>query len=92
MNSGECHRILQTGTVRHTTCPDEVLRSRDETALTLQLVFKLPLRQTEGLLRSILVLMGLDLEALTAPRSLVAVNGSTSYWPAFLPASPFVWS
>ncbi|MFT5443074.1 MAG: transposase [Myxococcota bacterium] len=34
-----------------------------ETALTLRLVFKLPLRQTEGFLRSILSLMGIDLEA-----------------------------
>ena len=34
-----------------------------ETALTLRLVFKLPLRQTEGFLRSILSLMGVALEA-----------------------------
>jgi hypothetical protein len=34
-----------------------------ETALTLRLVFKLPLRQTEGFLRSTLSLMGIDLEA-----------------------------
>jgi transposase len=34
-----------------------------ETALTLRLVFKLPLRQTEGFLRSILSLMRVDLEA-----------------------------
>ncbi len=34
-----------------------------ETALTLRLVFNLPLRQTEGFLRSILQLMGLDLDA-----------------------------
>ena len=34
-----------------------------ETALTLRMVFHLPLRQTEGLLRSVLPLMGLDLEA-----------------------------
>jgi hypothetical protein len=34
-----------------------------ETALTLRLVLKLPLRQTEGLLRSVLSLMGVDLEA-----------------------------
>ncbi len=32
-----------------------------ETALTLRLLFHLPLRQTEGFLRSILKLMGLDL-------------------------------
>ena len=32
-----------------------------ETALTLRLLFRLPLRQTEGFLRSILKLMGLDL-------------------------------
>ncbi len=34
-----------------------------ETALTLRLGFKLPLRQAEGFLRSVLSLMGLDLEA-----------------------------
>ena len=34
-----------------------------ETALTLRLVFKLPLRQAEGFLRSILSLMGVGLEA-----------------------------
>ncbi len=33
------------------------------TALTLRLVFRLPLRQTEGFLDSLLSLMGLDLEA-----------------------------
>ena len=34
-----------------------------ETALTLRLVFRLPLRQSEGFLRSVLSLMGVDLEA-----------------------------
>ncbi len=34
-----------------------------ETALTLRLVFKLPLRQAEGFLRSVLFLMGVNLEA-----------------------------
>ncbi len=34
-----------------------------ETALTLRLVFKLPLRQAEGFLKSILSLMSVDLEA-----------------------------
>jgi hypothetical protein len=34
-----------------------------ESALTLRLVFKLPLRQTEGFLRSLLSLMGVDLDA-----------------------------
>ncbi len=34
-----------------------------ETALVLRLVFKLPLRQAEGFLRSVLSLMALDLEA-----------------------------
>jgi len=34
-----------------------------ETALTLRLVFHLPLRQTEGLLRSLFALMDLDLDA-----------------------------
>ncbi len=33
-----------------------------ETALTLRLVFKLPLRQTEGFLRSLLFLMDVDLD------------------------------
>ena len=34
-----------------------------ETALTLRLVFRLPLRQTEGFVRSILILMRTDLDA-----------------------------
>ncbi len=34
-----------------------------ETALTLRLIFRLPLRQAEGFLRSILSLMSVDLEA-----------------------------
>ena len=34
-----------------------------ETALTLRLVFRVPLRQAEGFLRSVLSLMGVDLEA-----------------------------
>ncbi len=34
-----------------------------ESALTLRLVFQLPLRQTEGFLRSLLSLMGVDLDA-----------------------------
>jgi len=34
-----------------------------ETALTLRLIFHLPLRQTEGFVRSILRLMGLELES-----------------------------
>ncbi len=37
-----------------------------ETALTLRLVFRLPLRQAEGFVRSVLALMGLNLEG---PRS-----------------------
>jgi len=61
-----CHRILETGTIRQTRCPEKVLRSRDraiETALTLRNVFQLPLRQAEGFLRSVLSLMGVNLEA-----------------------------
>lgn len=34
-----------------------------ETALTLRLVFRLPLRQTEGFVRSVLTLMRADLDA-----------------------------
>ncbi len=34
-----------------------------ETALTLRLIFHLPLRQAEGFLNSIFVMMGLDLSA-----------------------------
>ncbi len=34
-----------------------------ETALTLRLVFHLPLRQTEGFLNSLFEMMGIDLEA-----------------------------
>ena len=35
-----------------------------ETALTLRLIFKLPLRQAEGFLNSLLAMMGLELSAL----------------------------
>ena len=45
-----------------------------ETALTLRLVFRLPLRQAEGFLRSVLSLMGVDLAAPTTPRSPDAVS------------------
>lgn len=34
-----------------------------ETALTLRLVFQLPLRQTEGFIRSVLAMMGVDVDA-----------------------------
>ena len=34
-----------------------------ETALTLRLIFKLPLRQAEGFLRLLLAMMGLELSA-----------------------------
>ncbi|MDA1196243.1 MAG: transposase, partial [Planctomycetota bacterium] len=34
-----------------------------ETALTLRIVFRLPLRQTEGFLRSVLRIMGLEIES-----------------------------
>ena len=50
-----------------------------ETALTLRLVFRLPLRQAEGCLRSVLSLLGIDLEAPDhTPRSLGAVSASRS--------------
>ena len=39
------------------------------TALTLRVVFSLPLRQTEGFLDSLLRLMGLNLKARTTPPS-----------------------
>jgi hypothetical protein len=47
-----------------------------ETALTLRLVFKLPLRQTEGFLRWVLSWMDCDLEAPITPRS----HGVASTW------------
>ena len=51
---------LATIAVRSTRRADEVLR---RIPLTLRLVFRLPLRQAEGFLRSVLSLMGVDLEA-----------------------------
>ncbi len=53
-----------------------------ETALTLRLIFKLPLRQAEGFLRSILSLMGVGLEApdhATLARELTLVRSAVSY-------------
>ncbi len=49
-----------------------------ETALTLRLVFNLPLRQAEGFLRSVLSLMGVALEAPDQTRSLGVVRASMS--------------
>jgi hypothetical protein len=49
-----------------------------ETALTLRLIFRLPLRQAEGFLRSVLSLMSIDLEAPDHTTSLGAANTSTS--------------
>ncbi len=43
--------------------PKKFSDSAIETALTLRLVFRLPLRQAEGFLRSVLLLMGVNLEA-----------------------------
>ena len=43
--------------------PKKFSDSAIETALTLRLVFRLPLRQAEGFWRSVLSLMGVDLEA-----------------------------
>ena len=52
-----------------------------ETALTLRLVFNLPLRQAQGFLRSILSLMSSDLEAPDhTPRSLGVVRASMSIY------------
>jgi len=45
-----------------------------ETALTLRLAFHLPLRQTEGFVRSILTVMRASLAPLTTRRSHVGVN------------------
>jgi hypothetical protein len=45
--------------VARRSCPIDAI----ETALTLRLVFDLPLRQTEGFLRSVLSLMDVDLES-----------------------------
>ena len=55
------HRHLAAAGRRHARRAAEVLRLAIETALTLRLVFHLPLRQTEGFLRSLFGLMGLDL-------------------------------
>jgi len=49
-----------------------------ETALTLRFVFNLPLRQAEGFLRSIISMMGVDLEAPDDRLSLVAAGASMS--------------
>ncbi len=53
--------VLAGTTTDNTRWPAALLRSAIETALTLGLVFGLRLRQTEGLLTSVLKLMGLDL-------------------------------
>ena len=55
---------METGAVGSTGWTEEVLgRVHHDRALRLRLVFRLPLRQTEGFLRSVLALMRTDLEA-----------------------------
>ena len=54
---------METGAVGSTGWTEEVLDVSIMTALMLRLVFRLPLRQTEGFLRSVLALMRTDLEA-----------------------------
>ena len=49
-----------------------------ETALTLRLIFHLPLRQTEGFLTSIFGMLGLDLSRPITPRSPGVASISTS--------------
>ena len=65
-----------------------------ETALTLRLLFHLPLRQTEGFLRSIFGMLGLDLSApragsleKTAAMLTVSASGSQLGRPAQLDVS-----
>ena len=48
-----------------------------ETALVLRLVFSLPLRQTEGFVRSVLALMGADLDA---PDHTTRTRGVETAW------------
>ena len=61
-----CRRSGRVATfaIRSTRWAAEVLGSREiKTALTLRLVFRLPLRQAEGFVRSVLSLMDAGLEA-----------------------------
>ena len=53
-----------------------------ETALTLRLIFHLPLRQTEGFLTSIFGMLGLDLSAPITPHSHGVASISTSRFVA----------
>ena len=54
---------VASAAVRPTGWAAAVLRSAIETALMLRLVFHLPLRQTEGFVRSILTMMRVGLDA-----------------------------
>ena len=68
--------------------PGEQQRFSDlaiETALTLQLVFRLPLRQTEGFLQSVLSLMDVDLEA---PDHTLAGHADLSTTQRYMHLSP----
>ena len=61
-----CRRRRTRGARRRPVDQARRRRSRTvriETALTLRLVFRVPLRQAEGFLRSVLSLMGVDLAA-----------------------------
>ena len=63
-----------------------------ETALTLRLIFKLPSRQTEGFLRSVLSLMGVDLETRATRHSRGAASTSISSFTVSLPRGPSISS
>jgi hypothetical protein len=52
---------VEGGTADHPRRAAELFRPGDQTALTLRAVFHLALRQTEGLLNSVIQLLGLDL-------------------------------
>ncbi len=56
-------RVLEASSNRRRGAQRKFSDHAIETALTLRLVFNLPLRQAEGFLRSVLSLMALDLEA-----------------------------
>jgi len=56
-----------------------------KTALTLRLVFPLPLRQAEGFLRSVLSMLDVDLEARTTLRFLAGVGTLTSSYAVSRP-------
>ena len=76
MALGRCHGRVATVALRRPGGQKQFSDVAIETALILRLVFGLPLRQTEGFVRSVLALMGADLDAPDSHHTLAAESAA----------------